>query len=624
MTRRYLPPALLLTLLLGVTWHMTSAQEILSQQEEELTMEAGTVFEILAVTGKSTTQVSWVLTENRDFVEASRTPLFRIRLTKPGNYSLDAGTFDPDTGESVRKPIRLKVVPPQSAAAAEPTAPDPTGPLVESVPPLDKNVILLTTDILKMTGRFPGQPLALDLDAETDGNGDGDHTNDQETARTFFESDGTTLHMWFSAAKKKRIIALNAPGRATEQITVLERGTVLRPVLQATPGGNGTARFSVQWGENAPTGPLLHHWYFGDGAESLLENPEHSYARNDTYVVRLQIRNLESGEITTEAETSVEIRNAGTVTPDPHPETPAEEEPTEPAGENGTLWTILTYLMGLLIAVAIGLGIVYLIARFRRGGGLGLQKKLEQIESSIVRKDAPIKSVTDIAPPMELKRSERQDSTEEKMPAPPKLAEKPPAPPPPPPETPAWLKKGLEKSGDTEKKTPTLPPPPPASTAPKTPALPPLAPIPTPASPKPILAPPAAKPPEPAAASKSSIPTEQPKPPSPPPAVLPQEPPKPPVPPAPKKPEPASPSSPPKPPASPSPPAPPSPAPSGTASASASAKVTLPKPVQVPEPLQPLSKPAELKPGAKPDHKDDDEMIAFVRADGLNPKPPQE
>ena len=373
-----------------------------------------------------------------------------------------------------------------------------------------------------------------------------------------------------------------------------------------------------------PTGPLLHHWYFGDGAESLLENPEHSYARNDTYVVRLQIRNLESGEITTEAETSVEIRNAGTVTPDPHPETPAEEEPTEPAGENGTLWTILTYLMGLLIAVAIGLGIVYLIARFRRGGGLGLQKKLEQIESSIVRKDAPIKSVTDIAPPMELKRSERQDSTEEKMPAPPKLAEKPPAPPPPPPETPAWLKKGAEKSGDTEKKTPTLPPPPPASTAPKTPALPPLAPIPTPASPKPILAPPGSKTAG-ACCSFQVIDTDR--------AA-----------------EAAIPStrsfaagatktacssgseetgtgitffaaetaciS--------SPPAPPSPAPSGTASASASAKVTLPKPVQVPEPLQPLSKPAELKPGAKPDHKDDDEMIAFVRADGLNPKPPQE
>ena len=50
---------------------------------------------------------------------------------------------------------------------------------------------------------------------------------------------------------------------------------------------------------------LLLEWDFGDGTQSLLDSPTHTYLAAGTYAIRLSVRNILTGEPMTTASTTV-------------------------------------------------------------------------------------------------------------------------------------------------------------------------------------------------------------------------------------------------------------------------------------------------------------------------------
>ncbi|OGJ55971.1 hypothetical protein A3D88_01060 [Candidatus Peribacteria bacterium RIFCSPHIGHO2_02_FULL_52_16] len=622
-SRLALALAALLILVLGWSLHSSLAQEFLVQNEQAFNIEAGTVFEILAVTDETDAQVSWVLTEERQFVEAGRDRIFRTRFAKTGNYILDGGVYSPTNKTGIRKTLKIAVTAPTPLPTGTGATEIPEPLFVETEPALQGNGLVLQEEgfVFAIKGNRAAAPFTLDLNAESDTNGDGNPENDNDAEKTFFITDATPLHVWIVAPVTKRTIHIGA-GAQEKTITLYGNGeSIAAPEIESEVGENGAVLFSVRFvDDEKPDTPLHYEWDFGDGTQSLLTSPEHVYAVNDTYTVRVNVINLDSALSLATAETTANVTNAGAVPP---PETPGEEPQGNGSGVGSFLWTILKGLLLLLVAVGIGLGAMFLLARFRKSGGL--QKKLDQIESTLVPKkegkkgETSPKSVIDVAPPMELKRTQEkesvvQDKKETPKPAAPATPVKPEEAP-----TPSWLKKGLDASATTK--------PAAATPAPKAPT----SPVAQPPTPKPVATPPAPKPEAPKAPpAPTPTPPPAPKAPVAPPPELPKSAPveqskqetvtppwlngmgeeTKPAPIVPKK-EP-TPTPAPKPVPTPAPVAPPAPE---------KKEMT---PVQAPTPPAP-SKPVEVKkeptsmpiPEAKKESTDDEEPIAFIRADSI-------
>src|SRR3989344_9045682 len=58
--------------------------------EESLSITAGDVFEILAISDVPLPRYSWILTRNRQFLQAGQSAAFRNRFLEPGTYTLNA------------------------------------------------------------------------------------------------------------------------------------------------------------------------------------------------------------------------------------------------------------------------------------------------------------------------------------------------------------------------------------------------------------------------------------------------------------------------------------------------------------------------------------------------------
>lgn len=496
-----------LAILVGVAvQYGTMSAQLINPAEESLTITPGTVYEIFAVSDIPDAQVSWVLTQDRNFVEAGRNPVFRTRLTVPGNYTLDGGVFSPTQNVRMRKTVQIIV------KAADPSAvPQGTGgllpptaqvQLVKTNPPLLGTDVIITGDsLLTLSPLRTGAPLDLDIDAERDANADGNPANDPDGQTTYFRTYGTPLYLWFATPREKRLLQVsaqqpNAP-IVTQVITVLSGSRAVESnEIMVENKDNGEAAFSVRFrGGQPPSEPILYHWYFGDNTESLLEAPTHRFERNDTYTVRVTVTNLISGlqmfevikDITVANVTQIPTQTGGTLPPPPDP-----VDETDSGGLSGWFFFILKILLALLLAAGLGALIVYVYGKLRNSGGL--QKKLEEVEKTLIKKNP--KDVIDVpAAPMELKRTEKETAAPSSAPAPkPKAEAAPqrpstPAPQPPPSEAPApaWLKKGLEEAKKVES-FPATPATTAAAPAPKPVAPPapqsPSSPVPTEASAK--------------------------------------------------------------------------------------------------------------------------------------------
>ncbi len=491
--------------------------------EERVTLRVGDVFEIVADAGVDGVTTSWILTQERTFIEAGRERLFRYRFVQDKEYTLRGEVTLPGTGERRQRTFVIDVRP-VAEVPSLPVYPAGTGAsLAGTVPAPDANGrVVFTPDqqLLQLAPiRADLSPLALDLDASRDTDGDGNPGNDVDDTDTYFHSFGRSLWIWFARPITQTDLVITAIPEGgsplVQRISVLseeaagEQGVLTSQVsIDVETIDDATYGFTPVLGRDVPPeAPLLYEWEFGDGNRSLENAPTHVYATSGTYDVKLQVRDLGTGNTVGTSSTSVSVTavDPGPDEPDPIIDEPEPDPVEEPAGEGlpwGRIILIGALFIGSLIA---GIAIVWLLSFLRRS------RKLEETLETMEKAVAPSKEQT--PPPLAIKSkpqtpapsaqqkvidAELNASSSAKEPAP-AITET---------AAPDWLKKGLGSNA-------------PAPTpAPKTPPAPKPAPVPVPA-PTPAPAPTPTPKPAPAPTPKPPVPAPAPAPQTTPPAPKP-------------------------------------------------------------------------------------------------------
>lgn len=572
--------------------------------EEEIRLRVGDIFEIVADPGADAATYSWILTQERAFVEAGREKRFRYRFVQDKPYTLRAEVAV--GAERVQRTIHIVVVPQDGTPLQTVIAGGTGAMLVGMLPHPDPNgrvVLKPEQRVLQLTPlRTDVTPLALDLDTLRDSDGDGNPGNDVDDTDTYFHSFGRSLWIWFARPLTQTELAVTGiPAGASplvQRVTVLTeetargQGVFTSPVrIVAEQTGPASFAFSPELAQPLPdTTPLLYEWEFGDGNRSLETTPSHTYAAEGPFTVRLRVRDLQTGTTIGETEQSVSPSVGGSVDePEPDPVEEPEPDPVEePADDDPLPWGRILLIGGIFVAsILVGALVVWLLSFLRRS------RKLEETLESMEQTIAPSKDAA--PPPLAIRKPQASAAATKPSAGQQKVidaevsaASAPPAPSPTVSEesAPDWLKQGLAARPAASKAPPPAPSPAgkPAIPSTSSPAQPPK-----PAAPaqKPITPPtpaPAPSLPSTPPSPKPAPPQQQPKP-SPVPTPKPQTPPRPAVSPV----RPTIPAPVPAPaPAKPTSPTPPAPAP---ATPPASAKQTPAAPTPMP-PSQPTPAPA--------------------------------
>lgn len=641
-----------------------SSQEPQVVEQEQLFFTVGDILEMLPVHEIQGASYAWVLTEEQTFLQAGRAPAFRVRFIRPGTYYLHAEITSP-AATRVRRQFVMTVAQ-RSTASSSSAAADATA-LVTSVPAADAQgriALARGQQVLTLLPASPDRTLAIDLNTAVDSNGNGDPADDRDAAESFFETDATPVRLWFPALSTERRIAVTAqsPDGSTQrqQFSILPSTVAqgmgisdspVRILTQQT--GDRTVQFSVAFDGGTPTVPVLLRWNFGDGTESLLSEPIHTYADTNEVEVTVTVRNLLTGQ---------EIgKSSRRILPDGDGVTSSPIGPVSSAGASSAassaaaatgrggaswLWTILLMLIVFIVSAGIGLLVIILLKKLRSGGTLSdrlasMEQKITKTEPGAtppltfaVKPQAPAKSASPVSPVTPSKPAAAAAAATQ----PPKPAPTPaPTPAPSPAKSerewtqkpadlsvqaataPSWLKKGLEGDAASKSVAPSPAPAPMPASAPK-----PAAPVPP--APKPAAPTPAVSTPKPAAAPlmpPAPKPVTQPVTTAAPAAVPAAS--KPVPPPLPQAPKPATPPAPAAKPASPilpvNPPVSPVPAPEKPATLPAPA-APAPKPaVSAPPAPSPTPKPASpsaISPVPPVSPASDDTPVAFIQVDSLD------
>lgn len=364
-------------------------------QAEEVTLPLGSVFEILAQEGGPGTQYAWVLSLDRTFLQAGRGRVLRTRFSQPGKYFLSAEvvparpTGGPAGGKSIRRSFAITVK--EDLPADAPAA------TVTTVPPHVSGMIALgeTQRLIKIVPP-PGALTALTLDADVnvDENGDGVLDNDPSSADTFLGSDGLPLFLWMTGDPPKTFaLTGQQQGGApfSQQFTASVGDGIPIPVpgeepalvtggIEYTEREDGTVHLKIR--EAIPTTtPVLPIWDFGDGAQSLLLEPLHSYGSSGTYIVRVRLKDLRNGIDIRDLRESITVK--GAVTPSPETPIPPKEEPEPSSGRTSRIVIlVLKIIIGLVIAGLIGAAAAFAFAKLRKGKSLA--DRLEEADKKMV------------------------------------------------------------------------------------------------------------------------------------------------------------------------------------------------------------------------------------------------
>lgn len=506
--------------IVAVGGSVTLAQ-LSNNQRETLNVPIGSIFEIQA-TSKNAATANWVLTLDGEFVEASRDLVFRTRFSKEGTYSLAVELRMGE--ESVQRMFTLQVRAkrPEDKIIAN----GPEG-IVAFDPPLNNDVIAINSakQVLTVTPvRADVKILAIDLDTSVDSNGDGNNENDEDTKNTLFRSEGNPLRIWFVDGERRtiRFGALLEDGKTAFQNIAIGGGgssssvpTARPPVIQEpSEPDTGTINSGldmkvlvlksdngeVQYALRRPaelTEPILLVWDFGDGTQSMLDRPIHTYATSGRYDINVQVRNLRTGQVIDTVKDSIMINRLSEEV-DPGTENPGNETPDKPKenSSGGSLLGIVLKLIFSMIGFAVlGALIMFIVGKAKKKG-FSLEKTMEKAEQTMVK--TPSNDVSTEPPPMEI----AAEPVEEEPVAPPPPVEPEPEPVPqsePAPaeesKTPAWLSDSMQGTPPPMEQPPA--PEPVSEPAPEAVAPPPPPPVEEPVAPAPEPEPEAFIPPPP-------------------------------------------------------------------------------------------------------------------------------
>jgi PKD repeat protein len=476
-------------------------EDMHSAATEQISLQVGDIFEILPVHDIPDATYTWILTQDRTFLEASRAPSFRKRLIQPGTYTLYAEISSPDGSRRVSRTVTLDY------AARNPSAPQTTvttgtgNILVQTDPPATAGgKIAMTADrqLVRLTPVNPDiTPLALDLDLSRDADGDGNTANDIQSNDTFFHTDATPLYLWITdeplTTHSISITAALPEGARTQALDILSediaraQGAVQSPVhIETQQTGERTYTFTAAFDNpDAAAGQLLYQWQFGDGQQSLVTHAEHTYAEDATYTVSLLVRNLRDGSEVASTSTvlNVTASNASSVSSE---QTSSASSTPSTGGSGFSLGGIgrILMLVGIFLgSLLLGVLAIFIIGKLRKGKS-SLADRLENMEKTMVKSPtqespAPLVIAPPVMPAAETKRAEPPPSIAQREQE--KAVERPaPQPTPKAENTPSWLNTPAVKPAPT---------PAPAAPAPaQKPASAPVQPAPAPA-PKPAAAP---------------------------------------------------------------------------------------------------------------------------------------
>ncbi len=480
--RRFL--LIIALLLAGIAPMQAAAQK--ETPDESIRLTVGDIFQILAVSDTPNAKYSWILEKNNTFVEAGREKDFRTRIIIPGKYTL---RVDESNGNGIvaSRLFAVNVVSQDEASSKSANAAD--GALAVFDPPLgDASVVLDDqSQVVRVAPATNGKALILDLDRQADSDDDGNPADDQDTVDTFLAADGTPLYLWIPhlTGKREMLVREDPPTAAAQQMQIVttqyaQSNSIVRGQLDiiADQTDGLTVRFSSKFKGTPPKAPLLYRWSFGDGEESLQQNPEHTYSQSGTYTVGLRTLDVRTGEDIAEREEVLTIESGETGTGATASSASSSESSESssvssvagtassasssagPAVPSQGFWSgvgmrAFMIALGVFIVAAIIGAVIVFAMRMLRGGSDSLQARLEKIDSSMkTGGGAPVPM--DTATPLKMRKdtdtSEKTErvekvieTTAQKAPEEPKVDME---------KAPSWLKKGLGETDDTASSPP--------------------------------------------------------------------------------------------------------------------------------------------------------------------------
>ena len=463
----------------------TQAQQSSDSISEEIRLMTGDIFEILAAPDKADMNVSWVLTQDRTFVEAGRSMSYRTRFVREGNYILDAGISSADQSTLTRHRIRIVVEARDGENVSSSTAGSNELIVVDPAPDA-KGVIGLPASQHVVTLTPTGSDVKnLELDANTsiDTNGDGDPKNDDDAKDTFFHAERLPLRVWIPNAAPRSMIVkatLEDGTVETQDFSIGLAGTV-KPSnagnVETTALADGSVRFAFK-PKDIPE-QALYEWDFGDDQRSLLTSPIHQYRASGTYRIKVTVTDIANGKIVSESEGEIDVTlSQSPVTSSESSVSSKASSSTGNTGGGSLFGTLLKGLLLVILAGGIGAAAVVLLKY--------LKKRKKTLAPSSPTASTPVASPTEIAPVAIVDQQETPIPNVEVLEKPqsrteaetPKIEVE---------EAPSWLQKGLEmklSQPPTEESTATPEPLSPATspepvTVTPTPETPPTA-VPTP------------------------------------------------------------------------------------------------------------------------------------------------
>lgn len=400
-----------------------------------VTVAPGELLELAIGTRANLPEYSWILSKDRNFVNAGRTRIFQTRQTEPGVYNIDVNVLDARRTMAEYYSFLLNVSLGASVPSIAESQPGPLQAVLSTQPPSTNG----TVHLMKEGGILTLYPASsagdivsydIDFDAGFDASGDGIPDNDRDTQGSYSQQAGTPIRLYLKSMNQSTAIALTVTDRsgATSKATV----SVLFDGLQSFVSSSYSPTITSQEGDMRVTvdgltispslsesvsltsaGQKYYEWDFGDGRKSLLKHPSHAYAQPGEYVVSLAVKDIASGEVAFSGSMNVSVQLSASSSSlsqsisssQSTSSLASSQEQGEGESESPrSLWSIVKVALILLVLIQIGLALFHLFLWIKRRSAGALHSTIEKMEHSLF--DSETQPADVIPAVMPLKRPE--------------------------------------------------------------------------------------------------------------------------------------------------------------------------------------------------------------------------